>query len=145
MDLYGRFMCFAFVRRTVKISFFQIGFFASLLYTFRRLNGPRTTTLDGEISAPAAEGRRSRVASPTPGGRSSPTPPQTAAAVKGSSAAVGLKQNRNGRVQDRIVIFPHLLLKDSNDVYPFPVQRVARGGEEEAPAAQYPHQGSSLH
>ena len=45
-------------------------------------------------------------------------------------------------MQDRIVIFPHLLLKDSNDVYPFPVQRAAGGGEEQAPAALYSHQGS---
>ena len=35
-------------------------------------------------------------------------------------------------MQDRIVIFPHLLLKDSNDVYPFPMQRVTDGdGDEE--------------
>ena len=35
--------------------------------------------------------------------------------------------NRNGRVQDRIVIFPHLLLKDSGDIYPFPMQRITDG------------------
>ena len=33
-------------------------------------------------------------------------------------------------MQDRIVIFPHLLLKDSGDVYPFPMQRVTDGNSD---------------
>ena len=48
-------------------------------------------------------------------------------------------------MQDRIVIFPHLLLKDSNDVYPFPMQRVTDGDgdeeEEDAIVLQHANQG----
>ena len=44
-------------------------------------------------------------------------------------------------MQDRIVIFPHLLIKDSNDVYPFPMQRITDDGNDEDEAAlQYAHQ-----